>query len=293
MERVARVWTSPGINHGRDWRTSSAMAIRSPLPVDSSRDVFGQASADFEQAGDSGDNDSLDSDRRTSRMAGKRPVQAGRNRAGRGNPRIHRANNSINPFINIYYCIGLDLPRCPVLSSIPCTARLPARRPVWLMRQAGRYLPEYRELRAEKGGFLELVYDSEAAAEITLAADPPLRFRRGDPVFRYPDRAARDGAGSGFLAGEGPQLVAAAGRCGAGCASKPVPERFDPIYERCALVRDALGPETTLLGFAGTPWTVATYMVAGEGSRRPARDARSWPIAIRRAFRRSSMRSST
>ena len=140
------------------------------------------------------------------------------------------------------------------------------RRPVWLMRQAGRYLPEYRELRAKKGGFLELVYDSEAAAEITLQ---PIRRFGFDGAILFSDILIVPyamGQELAFLAGEGPRLSPPL--VDAALASlEAVPERLDPIYRTVALVRDQLGPETTLLGFAGSPWTVATYMVAGEGSR--------------------------
>jgi uroporphyrinogen decarboxylase len=140
------------------------------------------------------------------------------------------------------------------------------RRPVWLMRQAGRYLPEYRALRAEKGGFLELVYDSEAAADITL--QPVRRFGFDgailfSDILIVPHAMGQDLA---FLAGEGPRLSAPL--VDAALASlEAVPQRLEPIYRTVTLVRAQLGPETTLLGFAGSPWTVATYMVAGEGSR--------------------------
>lgn len=141
-----------------------------------------------------------------------------------------------------------------------------ATRPVWLMRQAGRYLPEYRALRADKGGFLELVYDSEAAAEITLQ---PIRRFGFDGAILFSDILIVPhamGQNLQFLAGEGPHLSprlldAALDTLVA------VPERLVAIYDTVARVRAALGPETTLLGFAGSPWTVATYMVAGEGSR--------------------------
>jgi uroporphyrinogen decarboxylase len=139
-------------------------------------------------------------------------------------------------------------------------------RPIWLMRQAGRYLPEYRELRAEKGGFLALVYDSEAAAEITLQ---PVRRFGFDGAILFSDILIVPyamGQNLEFLAGEGPRLsprlVDAALN-----GLQAVPERLEAIYRTVGLVSDALGPETTLLGFAGSPWTVATYMVAGEGSR--------------------------
>ena len=140
------------------------------------------------------------------------------------------------------------------------------RPPVWLMRQAGRYLSEYRALRAEKGGFLELVYDSEAAAEITLQ---PVRRFGFDGAILFSDILIVPyamGQDLAFLAGEGPRLSPRLIDAALD-ALEAVPERLLPIYRTVALVRDQLGPETTLLGFAGSPWTVATYMVAGEGSR--------------------------
>ena len=141
-----------------------------------------------------------------------------------------------------------------------------SRRPVWLMRQAGRYLPEYRALRADKGGFLELVHDSEAAAEVTLQ---PIRRFGFDGAILFSDILVIPhalGQDLAFLEGEGPHLspplVDAALQ-----SLQTVPERLDPIYRTVRLVRDRLGSETTLLGFAGSPWTVATYMIAGQGSR--------------------------
>ena len=139
-------------------------------------------------------------------------------------------------------------------------------RPVWLMRQAGRYLPEYRALRAEKGGFLPLVYDSEAAAEITLQ---PLRRYGMDGAILFSDILIVPyamGQDLQFLAGEGPHLSPRL--ADAALASlQAVPERLSPIYETVRLVRSQLPAGKTMLGFAGSPWTVATYMVAGEGSR--------------------------
>ncbi len=139
-------------------------------------------------------------------------------------------------------------------------------RPIWLMRQAGRYLPEYRALRADKGGFLELVYDSTAACEITLQ---PVRRFGFDGAILFSDILIVPhamGQTLQFLAGEGPhlspRLIDAALE-----SLNAVPERLAVIYDTVAHVRAALGPATTLLGFAGSPWTVATYMVAGEGSR--------------------------
>ncbi len=138
--------------------------------------------------------------------------------------------------------------------------------PIWLMRQAGRYLPEYRALRAEKGGFLDLVYDAEAAAEVTIQ---PIRRFGFDGAILFSDILIVPhamGQTLEFLAGEGPRLsprlldAALEGL-------EAVPERLEAIYRTVARVKAQLGPETTLLGFAGSPWTVATYMVAGEGSR--------------------------
>jgi uroporphyrinogen decarboxylase len=155
-------------------------------------------------------------------------------------------------------------------------------RPIWLMRQAGRYLPEYRALREQKGGFLALVYDGEAAAEITLQ---PLRRFAFDGAILFSDILIVPyvmGQDLAFLAGEGPKLTPRL--VDAALASlQAVPERLTPIYDTVARVRAALTPEQTLLGFAGSPWTVATYMVAGEGSR-DQHDARAMAYADRPAF---------
>jgi uroporphyrinogen decarboxylase len=140
------------------------------------------------------------------------------------------------------------------------------RRPVWLMRQAGRYLPEYRALRAEKGGFLELVHDSEAAAEITLQ---PIRRFGFDGAILFSDILVIPhalGQDLAFLEGEGPHLSPPLVDAALG-SLEAAPERLDAIYRTVRLVREQLGPGTTLLGFAGSPWTVATYMIAGQGSR--------------------------
>ncbi len=138
--------------------------------------------------------------------------------------------------------------------------------PVWLMRQAGRYLPEYRALRAQKGGFLPLVYDSEAAAEITLQ---PIRRFGFDGAILFSDILIVPyamGQDLEFLAGEGPQLSPRLVDAALD-SLQAVPQRLSPIYETVAKVKAGLGGGRTLLGFAGSPWTVATYMVAGEGSR--------------------------
>jgi uroporphyrinogen decarboxylase len=140
------------------------------------------------------------------------------------------------------------------------------RKPIWLMRQAGRYLPEYRALRAEKGGFLALVYDSDAAAEITLQ---PIRRFGFDGAILFSDILIVPyamGQDLAFEAGEGPRLSPTLLESDLD-ALRPVPGRLEAIYATVEKVKAALPPETTFLGFAGSPWTVATYMVAGRGSK--------------------------
>jgi uroporphyrinogen decarboxylase len=142
--------------------------------------------------------------------------------------------------------------------------------PMWMMRQAGRYLPEYRALREEKGSFLDLVYDSNAAAEVTL--QPLERFPGLDAAILFSDILIVPfaiGQNLTFVAGEGPRLTPT-------LASNAIeqltayPARLNPIYETVRKVKAALPAGKTLIGFAGSPWTVATYMVAGQGSREQA-----------------------
>ena len=141
--------------------------------------------------------------------------------------------------------------------------------PIWLMRQAGRYLPEYRELRARKGGFLDMAYDPETAAEITLQ---PLRRFAFDGAILFSDILVVPhamGMDLTFVAGEGPRLAPPLADARIRDL-KPAMERLEPVYETVRQVKAALSPETTFLGFAGSPWTVATYMIAGQGSREQA-----------------------
>ena len=146
--------------------------------------------------------------------------------------------------------------------------------PIWLMRQAGRYLPEYRKLREEKGSFLELVYDAETATEVTL--QPLERFPKLDAAILFSDILIVPfaiGQNLSFVAGEGPRLTPPLIQSNLDELS-PFPARLDPIYETVGKVRQRLGPDKTLIGFAGAPWTVATYMVAGHGSRDQAETRR-------------------
>lgn len=138
--------------------------------------------------------------------------------------------------------------------------------PLWLMRQAGRYLPEYRALRAEKGGFLALATDPDAAAEVTLQ---PIRRFGFDGSILFSDILMIPwalGQDLSFGVGEGPRLEPALVDHALD-RLQPVMGRLEPVYGTVAKVAGALPPETTFLGFAGSPWTVATYMVAGKGSK--------------------------
>jgi uroporphyrinogen decarboxylase len=139
--------------------------------------------------------------------------------------------------------------------------------PVWMMRQAGRYLPEYRQLRSDKGSFLDLVYDSDAAAEVTL--QPLKRFPQLDAAILFSDILIVPfaiGQNLSFVAGEGPRLTPPLANA-APESLQAFPARLEPIYETVRKVKAALDPSKALIGFAGAPWTVATYMVAGQGSR--------------------------
>lgn len=157
-----------------------------------------------------------------------------------------------------------DLAAKPLLTVLK--GECPAVPPMWLMRQAGRYLPEYRALRADKGGFLELVYDSEAAAEVTLQ---PLRRFGFDGAILFSDILIVPyamGQQLWFEAGEGPRLAPILADTDLS-ALTPDFSRFEAIYETVRQVKAALDPHVTFLGFAGSPWTIATYMVAGQGSK--------------------------
>ena len=142
--------------------------------------------------------------------------------------------------------------------------------PIWLMRQAGRYLPEYRALRAEKGGFLELVNDSAAAAEVTLQ---PIRRFGLDGAILFSDILMVPlalGQNLWFETGEGPRLAPKLTARAVLDGFVADPGKLAPVYETVRRVKAELAPHVTFLGFAGSPWTVATYMIAGQGSREQA-----------------------
>jgi len=138
---------------------------------------------------------------------------------------------------------------------------------MWMMRQAGRYLPEYRQLRQAKGSFLELVYDPEAAAEITL--QPLNRFPELDAAILFSDILIIPfaiGQNLTFITGEGPRLTPPLVSASLDDLT-PFLTRLEPIYETVEKVSRSLPADKALIGFSGSPWTVATYMVAGQGSR--------------------------
>ena len=141
--------------------------------------------------------------------------------------------------------------------------------PIWMMRQAGRYLPEYRATRAQAGDFLALCYNSELAAEVTLQ---PIRRYGFDAAILFADILLLPqamGADLWFETGEGPRLSTITTMAGVQ-ALKPkddIHDKLAPIYETVRILARELPRETTLIGFAGAPWTVATYMIAGRGSK--------------------------
>ncbi len=146
--------------------------------------------------------------------------------------------------------------------------------PVWMMRQAGRYLPEYRELRAKAGGFLDLCFTPEYAAEVTLQ---PIRRFNFDAAIIFSDILVIPyalGRSVRFEAGEGPRLDPLdTPEQVATLARHADFGKLEPVYEALRRVKRELAPEIALIGFCGAPWTVATYMVAGQGTpdQAPAR----------------------
>lgn len=148
--------------------------------------------------------------------------------------------------------------------------------PIWLMRQAGRYLPEYRETREEAGSFLNLCYDPRLAAEVTLQ---PIRRYGFDASILFADiLIVPDALGQRvtFEAGEGPRLDPITDEAGLSRLDPDATDgKFQLIWETVARLRQDLPDETALIGFCGAPWTVATYMVGGQGSSDQA-DTRSW-----------------
>jgi len=146
--------------------------------------------------------------------------------------------------------------------------------PIWMMRQAGRYLPEYRAVREKAGGFLDLCFNPELAAEVTLQ---PVRRFGFDAAILFSDILVIPlalGRKVEFQVGEGPRLEPLADAAALESLHETVDTKvLAPVYETVARVKSALDKKTTLIGFCGAPWTVATYMVAGEATpdQAPAR----------------------
>lgn len=139
--------------------------------------------------------------------------------------------------------------------------------PLWMMRQAGRYLPEYRDVRAKAGDFLTLCYTPELAAEVTLQ---PIRRFAFDAAIIFSDILVVPhalGVGLRFETGEGPRLDPVTDAAGVAALPDTLDAaRTGPVYEALARTKAALPRATALIGFCGAPWTVATYMVAGRGT---------------------------
>lgn len=157
------------------------------------------------------------------------------------------------------------------------------RVPIWLMRQAGRYLEEYRKVRSTTNSFLEFCYNPEKASEVTLQPIKRFDFDASiifSDILVIPDALGVDVS---FQVGEGPVL------------KKITPEYLDkltynektlyPVYEAMKIVRDKLSPEKTLIGFTGSPWTLATYMIEGGGSK-DFINTKNWSYADPESFRK-------
>lgn len=161
-----------------------------------------------------------------------------------------------------------------VLSALD--GHVPKRTPIWMMRQAGRYLPEYRALREKAGDFLTLCYTPEYAVEVTLQ---PIRRFGFDAAILFSDILVVPhalGCGLTFEAGEGPRLDPVTDLSALNALRADLdPSKIERVFEAVSGIRAKLSKEVALLGFCGAPWTVATYMVAGRGTpdQAPARIA--------------------
>jgi uroporphyrinogen decarboxylase len=160
----------------------------------------------------------------------------------------------------------------PLLDVLDHRQRTPP--PVWMMRQAGRYLPEYRAVRERAGDFLKLCFTPEFAVEVTLQ---PVRRFGFDAAILFSDILVVPhalGQSVWFVAGEGPRLDPITDRQGVGRLTAEIDQGvLAPIYETIRQVKADLSPQVALLGFCGAPWTVASYMIAGQGTpdQAPAR----------------------
>jgi uroporphyrinogen decarboxylase len=178
-------------------------------------------------------------------------------------------------------------PESPMTAAAPSTNAPPPKRflaalggaaqtipPIWLMRQAGRYLPEYRAIRAEAPSFLDFCYNSKLATEATLQ---PIRRFGFDAAILFCDiLVAPDALGQSvsFEDGEGPRLTPIETAADLARLRDELDwARLEPVFETIERVKASLPAETALIGFCGAPWTVASYMIAGRGTpdQAPAR----------------------
>lgn len=140
--------------------------------------------------------------------------------------------------------------------------------PIWMMRQAGRYLPEYKATRAQAGDFLSLCYTPDLAAEVTLQ---PIRRFGFDAAILFADILLVPhalGADLWFETGEGPRLstITGPGDLAGLKGAEDIHDHLAPVYETVSILSRELPEDVALIGFAGAPWTVATYMIAGRGT---------------------------
>ena len=179
--------------------------------------------------------------------------------------RYPRANRIYNLYI-ILICLGVIILK-PILDVL--NNNIPKRRPIWVMRQAGRYLPEYRAVREKAGSFLKLCYNPQLACEVTLQ---PLRRFDFDAGILFSDILVVPhamGLSLDFREGEGPVLETVAnGSDVSKLRSVGSFEQFEKVWETVGLVKAGLDKEKTLIGFCGAPWTVVSYMIEGRSSDR-------------------------
>jgi uroporphyrinogen decarboxylase len=142
-----------------------------------------------------------------------------------------------------------------------------AKPPMWMMRQAGRYLPEYRQVRAQAGSFLDLCFSPKMAAEVTLQ---PIRRFGFDAAILFSDILVVPhalGQKVTFEEGHGPRLSPVLDPESIDRLSRIDLKQLEAVFEAIELIKSSLPSETALIGFCGAPWTVASYMIAGAGSR--------------------------
>jgi len=169
----------------------------------------------------------------------------------------------------------------PLLETV--VGRRQPRPPLWIMRQAGRYLPEYRQTRASADGFLDLCYTPQLASEVTLQ---PLRRFDLDAAILFSDiLVIPDALGQtvSFSPGEGPLLDPVSAKTIGALKPERVLDHLAPVLETLSRVKGALAPDKTMIGFCGAPWTVATYMIGGRGSTDQAA-ARMFALSEPQAF---------